>query len=462
MRKLILLFILCASTLFAAPQTMRLDYYHTGSFTQEIFSMDRVVIEPLPWPGNPNHAIDDTNLGRFFFEVRDQKTDQVLYSRGYATVYGEWELTDEAKKITRTFSESLRFPAPDVPVNVIIKRRDKNNIFQKAWSIAIDPKDIFIDRSKPPSPGPLIEIQKMGDSAHKVDFLILGDGYTAAERDKFEKDARHLAEILFKVPPYKEHRKDFNVWGLCPPAMESGISRPSNGVYHRNPVGTTYDTFGSERYVLTVENRAFRDIASYAPYEFVEILVNHRIYGGGGIFNLYATAAAGSSWIDYLFVHEFGHHFAGLGDEYFSTGVSATQTIEHVEPWEPNITILADPAKLKWKDLVDPGVPIPTPWAKEDFEKHQAEYGKVRAQIRAQNKPEEEMEKLFTEAKEFETKLLSSDKYFGKTGAFEGANYSAKGFYRPSEDCIMFARNEVPFCKVCQRAIERIIKFYTE
>ncbi|PWT92036.1 MAG: peptidase M64 [Acidobacteria bacterium] len=462
MKRILLFLLLLATTLFAADQqTMRVDYYHTGNATQEMFSLDRIVIEPLPWPGNPNHPIDDTNLGKYFFEVRDRASNQVVYSRGFSSVFGEWELLDEAKTSNKTISESFRFPAPAAPVQVVLKKRDKNNDFQQIWSFVIDPKDIFIDTSKPTPPGSLIEVQKMGDPAHKVDLLILGDGYTLQERDKFEKDARHLSEILFKVTPFKEHKNDFNVWALCPPAAESGISRPSQHIYHRNPLGTTYDTFASERYVLTVDNRAFRDVASYAPYEFVEILVNHRTYGGGGIFNLYATAAAGSSWIEYLFVHEFGHHFAGLSDEYFSSGVEG-QNIERIEPWEPNVTVLLDPAHLKWKDLVDPGTPIPTPWAKEAFEKHQAEYQKKRAEIRAQNKPEEVMEQLFLEAKQFETKLLSSDQYSGKVGAFEGANYSPKGFYRPSEDCIMFARDEVPFCRVCQSAIERVIKLYTQ
>jgi hypothetical protein len=445
----------------AAPRTMRLDYYHTGDASSEQFSFDRVVLEPLPWPGNPRRPIDDTNLGLYFFEVVDRGTNRVLYSRGFSSVYGEWETTGEAKTVRRTFSESLRFPAPAAPVQIVVKKRDRANAFREVWTLTIDPKDMFIDASRPPSPGPLLEIQKTGDPADRVDFLILGDGYTAAERGKFEKDARRLTELLFAVSPFKEHRRDFNVWGLCPPAEESGISRPSTGIQRRSRIGATYDAFGSERYILTFENRSFRDVASFAPYEFVEILTNSRTYGGGGIFGQYSTVAADSLWAPYVFVHEFGHHFAALADEYFTSPVSYEPAGAKVEPWEPNVTALLDPKNLKWKDLVAAGTPIPTPWSKEEFEKASRDFQKRRAEIRAANGPEDEMDRLFTEEKVFETKLLSSDRYAGKVGAFEGALYEAKGYYRPQNDCIMFTRDAVPFCAVCQRGISRVIDLYT-
>ncbi len=445
----------------ATPRAMRLDYFHTGNGTQEQFSLDRVVIEPLAWPGNPRRPIDDTNLGKYFFEVIDRRTNRVLYSRGFASVYGEWETTGEGKTISRTFSESLRFPTPESPVQIVLKKRDAQNAFREVWSLTLDPKDIFIDTSTPPSPGALIEIQKMGEPSTRVDFLILGDGYTAAERGKFEKDARRLTELLFATSPFKERRADFNVWALCPASEESGISRPSTGVHRRSRVGATYDAFGSERYVLTFENRSFRDVASFAPYEFVEVLTNTRTYGGGGIFGLYSTVAADSLWAPYIFVHEFGHHFAGLADEYFTSAVAYEAPAERVEPWEPNATALLDPKNLKWKDLASPDTPIPTPWAKEEFEKASSEFQKRRREIRAANGPEDQMDALFREEQAHETKLLSGDRFSGRVGAFEGALYEAKGYFRPQEDCIMFSRNEVPFCAVCRQAITRVIDLYS-
>jgi hypothetical protein len=459
LRELALL--LLASPVAWGAQTLRLDYFHTGDARSEIFSVDRVIVEPLLWPSDPAKAIDELNLGKYFFEVIDRRDNRVLYSRGFASIFGEWELTDEARSAHRTYHESLRFPAPDAPVKVVVKKRDAQNAFREVWSTVVDPADPFVDPSRPAPPGELLALQRSGDPAHKVDFLILGDGYTAAERGKFEKDARRLVEQLFAVSPFKEHRSQFNVWGLSPPAAESGVSRPSTGVHRRSPLGTTYDAFGSERYVLTFDNRAFRDVASFAPYEFVEILVNGATYGGGGIFGLYSTVAADSAWAPYLFIHEFGHHFAGLADEYFTSDVALLPDPKRPEPWEPNVTALHDPAKLKWKDLVAPGTPVPSPWKAEAFTKYSLEIQKRRKQIRAENRPESEMDALFEEEKRHLMSAFPKEKLWGRVGAFEGANYEAKGYYRPQIDCIMFARNDVPFCEVCRWAIERIIALYS-
>lgn len=437
---------------------MRLDYYHTGNTAHEMFSVDRVVIEPLPWPGDLAKTIDGTNLGEYLFEVHDQASGRLLYSRGFNSIFGEWVTTDEARNANRTFPESLRFPAPDAPVKIVLKERQEET-FHEVWTTSIDPKDKFIDSSRPPSPGPLLTLQKNGEPATKVNLLIMGDGYTAAERPKFERDARRFVETLFSRSPFREHRQDFNVWGLCPPAEESGVSRPSSGIHRRSPLGASYDTFGTERYVLTPANRTLRDFASYAPYEFIEILVNSKTYGGGGIFNQYATVAADSEWAPYVFVHEFGHHFAGLADEYFTSDVAYLPPSKKIEPWEPNVTALLDPASLKWRDLVTTDTPIPTPWRKQDFEAMERQIQAQRKELRAQNRPESEMDALFREERKKEDEFLARDKYSDRVGAFEGANYEAHGYYRPQENCIMFTRHDA-FCAVCRRAIERIIAMY--
>lgn len=447
----------------AATQTMRLDYYHTGDASSEIFSIDRVVIEPLPWPGDLKQSIDASNLGKYFFEVRDLKTKEVLYSRGFASIYGEWETTDEAKSVKRTFAESLRFPAPASPVSIVLKKRDAKNNFQEIWATSIDPADMFIDRAKRAAPAPLITIQKAGDPENKVDFLILGDGYTAAEAKKFEADARRLTNVLFSTSPFKEQRRHFNVWAMAPPAGESGVSRPSTGIYRHSPIGATYDAFGSERYVLTFDNRSLREVAQFAPYEFIEVLVNNRTYGGGGIFNLYSTVASDNAFANYVFVHEFGHHFAGLADEYYTSSVAYAPAAERVEPWEPNVTALLDVTNLKWRSLVSPFAnvtPIPTPWNKEAFETYSREIQTRRAQLRKDKRPEQEMEALFREELAHEQKMFAAEKHFGQVGAFEGANYEARGYYRPEIDCIMFSRTD-KFCHVCRLAIERVIKMYS-
>ncbi len=448
----------------AAPPlgTLRLDYYHTGTATEETFSLDRLVVEPLPWPGNPARPLDDTNSGKYLFEVHEAASGKLVYSRGFASIYGEWETTAEAAKMPRTLHESLRFPLADEAgtLRVVVKKRDAANVFQTIWEIEIDPRDMFVDTAHPPKQE-VLELQVRGAPAEKVDLLLLGDGYTAAERDKFERDARRMTEVLFAASPFKERRDDWNVWGICPPAAESGISRPSTGIHRRSPVGATYDAFGSERYVLTFENRSWRDIAAWAPYEFVQILVNGETYGGGGIFGLYGTVAVDSDWADYIFVHEFGHHFTGLADEYYTSAVAYEPAADIVEPWEPNATTIVDPERLKWRQLLTPGVEMPTPWPKEAFEVHARGIQERRREIRARRRPEAEMSALFSEQQAFEAELLGSAPEAGKVGLFEGANYAARGFYRSQSDCIMFTRDRVPFCAACRRAIERMIDLYT-
>jgi hypothetical protein len=461
-RGIVFLFVILRATFaFAAPGTMRLDYYHTGNATEERFAVDRVVLEPLAWPGDPSRPIDDTNRGKYFFEVADAASGQVIYSRGYSSIYGEWETTGEAKTANRTFSESLRFPAPAKPVKIVVKKRDTKNVFQSVWTTTVDPGDKFVVRNAQADAGPLIKLHESGDPSRKLDLLILGDGYTARERPKFERDARRLVTTLFATSPFKERQNDINVWGLVPAASQSGITRPSQQIYRRSPLGTMYDAFDSERYVLTFENKAFRDMAANAPYDVVEILVNSATYGGGGIYGLYSTVAADSVWASYVFVHEFGHHIAGLADEYYTSDVAYLAPADRVEPWEPNVTAMRDPAALKWKDLVTPGVQLPTPWPKEEFERYAKAIQERRRAIRAANRPEAEMDALFREEEAHETALLNEGAHAGKVGAFEGANYEARGYYRPQADCIMFTRDNVPFCAVCRRAITQILDLYS-
>jgi hypothetical protein len=450
------------ATAASAADTMRVDFYHTGNAKEERFSLDRVVREPLPWPGNPSRPIDDTNRGKYFFEIVDSASGRVLYSRGFSSIYGEWETTGEAQKVDRTFSESLRFPVPAAPFKVVVKKRDAKNAFRDAWTTAIDPADKFVLRNTAArDAGPLIKLHEAGDPTTKLDFLILGDGYTLAERGKFERDARKLVATLFATSPFKERQNDINVWGLVPPAAESGVSRPSQGIYRRSPVGSTYDAFDSERYVLTFENKNFRDIAANAPYEVTEILVNSATYGGGGIYGLYSTVAADNAYAAYVFVHEFGHHIAALADEYYTSDVAYLPAGDRIEPWEPNVTALLDPAALKWKDLVTPGTALPTSWPKEEFERYTKDIQTRRRAIRAANRPEAEMDALFREEERHDTSLLNEGAHAHRVGAFEGANYEARGYYRPQADCIMFTRDNVPFCAVCRRAIDQILDLYT-
>jgi hypothetical protein len=443
------------------PATVRLDYLHSGNALTEQYAIEAVVIEPLPWPGNLARNDDNTDRGQNKVEVVDAKTGVLLYSRGFSTIFGEWRSTDEAGKLSRGFQESVRFPKPEKPVHVRILKRDEHNAFNVVWSVEIDTDAPDVVRKQSPALANTIPIKINGPSAEKVDLLILGDGYTNEEMAKFEADARRLSEHLFKVSPFRERATDFNVWAIAVATQESGVSRPSTGVHHASKLGTRYDIFGSERYVLTTDNRALREIAQYAPYEFIEILVNNDTYGGGGIYGQFSTAAASNDWANYLFVHEFGHHFAGLADEYYTSPVAYQSSSARQEPWEPNVTAMHDPAKLKWKNKVNPATPLPTSWPKQMYEEYAREYQKRRADLRAKNRPEAEMNALFREDLAHSSALFSKAQHQHDIGAFEGANYEAKGYYRPEMQCLMFDRSS-SFCNVCQDAISAIIDLYTK
>ncbi len=463
---LALLLVAPMTSVAATPPTLRVDIQHSGDARIEHYALERVVVEPLPWPGNPDQPVDTSNRGSQKFEVADAASGKVLYSRGYATVFGEWRTTDEASATQRSFQESLRFPMPAAPVKITVYGRDAANAFVPSWSVTVDPDALDVERVAPPAPATPIAIRHNGDSAHKVDLLLLGDGYTAAEMPKFEQRARALADRLFSVSPFKERASDFNVWALAVPTPESGVSRPSTGIHHASSTGARYDIFGSERYILTLDNRAFRELAQYAPYDVVEIMVNGETYGGGGIFGQFSTVAADNDWRDYVFVHEFGHHFAALADEYYTSPVSyAASDKPTVEPWEPNVTALLDPAHLKWtRDPVSPVVaivPLPTPWPKAEFEAYERGIQARRAKLRADKRPEAEMSALFHEEQAHVEALFARAQYRDAVGAFQGGNYSATGYYRPQLQCMMFTRADA-FCDVCQHAIADTIDLYSQ
>jgi hypothetical protein len=448
---------------FDFAKTMRVDYFHAaGPGVREMVALDRVVNDGA-WAGSRTQLLDPTNLGKYLVEVIDQQSGRTIYSRGFASIYGEWETTAEIKTVNRSFHESVRFPWPQHPVKATISKRQADNRFAPLWSTEIDPASRFVNPAPLPSTaGSVWTVFESGPPAEKVDLLVISEGYTKDQLPKFHRDATRLIDALFAEEPFKSRKNDFNVRALDLPSPASGVNRPNAGVFRRTPLSAEYNIFDSERYLLTLDNRALRDAASAAPYEFLEILVNERTYGGGGIFNDHATASVDSAFAEYVFVHEFGHHFAALADEYYTSDVSyETGTGPKPEPWEPNVTALADPQKLKWRDLVTPGTPLPTPWSKTEFETHSRAIQDRRREIRKRNAPEEEMDALFREQRDWEEKFLARMKYSKTVGAFEGASYEARGLYRPEADCIMFTRDRAGFCRVCRAAIGRIVDLYS-
>ena len=300
-----------------------------------------------------------------------------------------------------------------------------------------------------------------GPSQDKLDIVLLGDGYTAKEMDKFISDAKRLTNALLSAEPFKTRKTDINVWAVQTPSQESGISKPHPGIYKRNALSSHYSSFDSERYVLAYDNRTIRNVASAVPYEFMVILINEKTYGGGGIYNLYITVAVDNKYSDYIMIHEMGRHIAGLADEYYASSTSYEAPSIEIEPWETNITALLDKENLKWKDLVEDDTPIPTPWNKEEFDKFGYDIQKERNDLRAKKVEESVMEDLFLRQHNKEDEYFAKETYKDKVGAFEGAGYNQYGLYRSQLDCIMYTRHNI-FCKVCQRSINDVIDQYTK
>ncbi len=446
-------------TKYFTGETMRVDYFHTGTATEEHFSLDRILNDGA-WAGSKTVLLDGLNRGLYFVKITDTLTNSLLYSRGFASVFGEWQSTGDPA--WGTFHESLRFPWPKLPVKLTIEKRDAKNNFVAIWSTVIDPKSRIVNPSLLSSPYKTFPYIVNGNSDTHVDIVILGDGYTAAEMPEFHKDVAALTDELFTVEPFKSRIADFNVRAVETPSASSGVNKPHPGVFSRTPLSMSYGAFDSERYALSYDNRSIRDVAASVPYDYMFILINERTYGGGGIFSLYSTVAADNKFSRYIFVHEFGHCFAALADEYYTSDVAYQSNAISVEPWEPNVTALLDPAGLKWKDLVKPGTPIPTPWGKTEFDNFSYGIQKERRALRAANVPETEMENLFEREKKISLEMFDSNKYKEDAGAFEGGNYFQFGIYRSALDCIMFTRNRQAFCPACTRAISEVIDMYSK
>jgi hypothetical protein len=439
-------------------KTMRIDYFHSGTAKEEHFATDRVVSDGI-WSGSKKTLIDELELGLYFFEVIDKESKVLLYSRGFASVFGEWQSIPEANEKWGTFHESLRLPWPKKPITVLLKKRDPANNFSTIWTTDIDPAWRQVNPADLLHSNKVYIIAENGPIDQKVDLVILGDGYSKDKMEKFRKDAVRLSGYLMNTEPFKSRSNDFNIRAIETPSESSGVNKPHHGVFNRTPLSVHYSSFDSERYALTYDNRTVRDIASQVPYDIMVIMMNERTYGGGGIYNLYTTVSADNKFAEYIMVHEMGHHIAALADEYYTSPVSYEVPQVKVEPWETNITALFDKSNLKWKDLIEEGTPLPTPWNKVEFDKTGYAIQKERDSLRAAKVQETVMEALFDRQMEQENLYFSKEQYKDKVGAFEGADYLAKGLYRPQIDCIMYTRH-MTFCKVCRRSIERVIDQY--
>ena len=440
---------------------MRIDYFHSGTKDQEHFSIDQIY-DAGPWAGSKKNLISNLNLGEYQLRIFDLASSKLIYSRGYSTFFNEWQTTSEAKENWKSINETLLIPMPKNKIQLAVYRRDKKMSFREVYATIIDPALPTTTNMAVNKPGyKVTALMKNGDPEDKVDIVIVGDGYAKDDIDQFRKDAKYYNDVMFNTSPFKERKNDFNVWMVEVISAESGISKPDKGIWKNSVLGCQYNTFGSARYILTENNKAVRDAAGLVPYDYVNILINDDRYGGGGIYNLYTTTymrvdTKGQEWqMEYVYVHEFGHAFAGLGDEYYSSSTGYDEFYSKgVEPWEPNITALLNPPNIKWKKFVDKDTPIPTPWEKEEYDSIATERAKL---DRLAPDYYEKREPFITKQND----ILKKNRYAGKVGAFEGAGYESHGLYRPSLDCRMFSLSLVDFDPVCSATIEKVIDYLT-
>ncbi len=478
----LLMILVAAPTLVAAAdfdadfrdETLRVDYFHTGNAAEEIISLDQMWRQGT-WAGSRTHLIDELNLGRYYAKARDAASGELLWSRGFDSYFGEWKTTAQAAAgIRHTYHESALMPYPRRPVIFSLEVRQSDNSLAEIFSLEIDPDDWHIRRDALPGGVTVDRAAVGGDSHRRVDIAIVGDGYTAAETAKFRADVARFAAVMLNHEPYRSLRDHFNIWGVLRPSQESGCDEPSRGVHRNTALGCTFDSLDSERYLLTEDNRTIRNIAAHVPYDVLYIMVNHERYGGGGIYNLFCTFTSDNQWSEYVFLHEFGHSFAGLADEYYSSSTSYNDFYPAGrEPNERNITALADPGRLKWRDLVTGGTTVPTPWDKAEYDRMDEAYQLERGNIN------EKIAELMTSGADAAAAIAAGeelsrshqaavDAWFGQNparkriGAFEGAGYASTGLYRSQLDCIMFTKGIKPFCAACDRGIREIIARYTE
>ncbi len=457
-------------------RTLRVDLYHTGHAEEEIFTLDRLVLEG-PWAGpRGSGLVDERPQGRYLARLVDPADGTTLWAFPWDSYFGEYRTTGPAGRgVRRTFHESVRLPLPRQSTELVIEVRERGQV-RKLFNAPVDPQDIFVEAEGPAATA-VVEAHPCHPAATCVDLVILGEGYTVREMKKFRADLTRFVAVLLRQEPFASLRQSIAVRGVLVPSPESGCDEPSRGVWRRTALGASFDALGSERYLLTEDNRALRRAAAAVPYELAAVMVNHRRYGGGGIFNFYSTFTADNQWSEYIFLHELGHAFAGLADEYYTSSVAYNELYPRgVEPAEPNITALLEPASLKWRHLVSPSTPIPTPWEKEGFDtldrafqQRREELNRRIAQAMRGQAAKATVAQLLAEGERLSAEHARAvDDYLGRSagrgvvGAFEGAGYSATGLYRPALDCIMFSKGVKPFCPVCQHAIREAVRRLTD
>ena len=450
-------------------RTMRLDLIQFGDAEQLSFSIDQV-LEEGSWAGNPRRLLDDSGQGMYFVEVRELDTEELLYSRGFATLFGEYQTTADAKNgLKRSYHHAVRIPFPRRPVTLVIDGRGAGNLLEPIFTARIDPANVNIIRERPHSGVTVKEIVINGPPHRQVDLALVAEGYTAEEQDEFWKDAARFAGVILRTQPFERRKEDVSIRAVFFPSAESGVDQPRKGIFRNTAVDSAFNSLDLDRYLLIDDTRAMRDIAAAAPYDHLLVLANSSRYGGGGIHGDYCISTVDHAQSEFVLMHELGHAFGNLADEYFGAEVAYNEFFPAgQEPHEPNITALLDPEDVKWKHLLTPGIPIPTPWGQDEIAELDARSSTLREEMRAKlEEPGRTRKELGDLRSEYRAKLGELDDqadrirrhyqelYRGKVGVFEGAGYSPKGLYRSEVHVGMF--HEGYYGPVSEAAIERVI-----
>jgi len=400
---------------FFITKTLRIDYFIAGNDKEETIYFDEMKQEPY-WGGSRKNLIDPYDYGTYRYSAFDSLTGNLIFRRGFSSVFQEWKGTVEAKSFRKAFSMAGVMPFPKKSIRFVIEKRSfETNLFEPLFDRNINPADYFISREAIKK-YPVTRIHEMGDPDNHLDIALIAEGYTVEEMPKFLKDAKRISDFILSTIPYSQNVDRINIYAIEAPSQESGVDIPGKNIYINTNINSSFYTFDTERYMTTFVIKSIYDIAANVPYDAILILVNSKKYGGGGFYNLYAESTVDNTFSPLVVVHEFGHSFAGLGDEYVG-GVAYSGFYNlNVEPWEPNLTTNKN-FDRKWKALILPDTPIPTP---------------------------------------------RNDQYKSTVGMFEGGGYEAKGVYSPMMDCRMNTNEAKVFCPACQQAIQKMIDFYCE
>ncbi|MCK9159362.1 MAG: IgA Peptidase M64 [Bacteroidaceae bacterium] len=396
-------------------KTLRIDYIFSGNASHQSISVDELSCLPT-WAGRRNHLSELLLRGNGQIIMKDSATKVCIYKNSFSSLFQEWISTPEAKRTSRAFENTFLLPYPKKTAIIEISLESSRNKVTATLKHIVNPHDILIHQRGITHLTPHRYIIKNGNEKQCIDVAILPEGYTQDEMELFYKDAQRACESIFSYEPFKSEEQKFNVVAVAYPSIDSGISVPRKNEWRNTAFHSHFDTFYSDRYLTTRDMKEIHNALAGIPYEHIIIIANTEVYGGGGIFNSITLTAAHHPMFRPVITHEFGHAFGGLADEYYyDDDMEETYPLD-VEPWEPNITTLVN-FDSKWKDMLKKGTPIPTP---------------------------------FKDRKKY------------PIGAYEGGGYSSKGIYRPSIDCRMKTNGYPEFCPVCQRAIVRMIDFYTK